>query len=199
MTTTIALAGKGGVGKTTISAMVIKYLAQTQPGAVLAIDADPSSNLYMTLGLQMEWTVGDIREGLLDLRAAVHHKRAVPHHRLGERFAAHQEDLCVHFRLQSDSLACAGEDGQVAFTCFTLTVQDDFAAQHKNRGRVAVWSRQLRRFAGAEIHIPQADGCECLRRTFVPVKFPGNDAHSSGVLRQRHTRNHYGYGYQAAS
>lgn len=65
MTTTIALAGKGGVGKTTISAMVIKYLIQRQPGAVLAIDADPSSNLNMVLGLELNWTVGDIREDML--------------------------------------------------------------------------------------------------------------------------------------
>lgn len=65
MPITIALAGKGGVGKTTISGMVIKYLIQTQPGAVLAIDADPSSNLNMVLGLDLEWTVGDIREDLL--------------------------------------------------------------------------------------------------------------------------------------
>jgi CO dehydrogenase maturation factor len=65
MTTTIALAGKGGVGKTTIAGMVIKYLMQNQPGAILAIDADPSSNLNMVLGLDLEWTVGDIREGLL--------------------------------------------------------------------------------------------------------------------------------------
>ncbi len=66
MTTTIALAGKGGVGKTTIAGMVIKYLIQNQPGAVLAIDADPSSNLNMVLGLELDWTVGDIRENLLD-------------------------------------------------------------------------------------------------------------------------------------
>ncbi len=65
MTTTIALAGKGGVGKTTIAGMVIKYLAQSQDGAILAIDADPSSNLNMVLGLDLEWTVGDIREGML--------------------------------------------------------------------------------------------------------------------------------------
>ena len=65
MATTIALAGKGGVGKTTIAGMVIKYLAQTQPGAILAIDADPSSNLNMVLGLDLEWTVGDIREDML--------------------------------------------------------------------------------------------------------------------------------------
>lgn len=65
MSTTIALAGKGGVGKTTIAAMVIKYLSQSQDGAILAIDADPSSNLNMVLGLDLEWTVGDIREEML--------------------------------------------------------------------------------------------------------------------------------------
>lgn len=65
MAITIALAGKGGVGKTTIAGMVIKYLAQTQTGAILAIDADPSSNLNMVLGLELDWTVGDIREDML--------------------------------------------------------------------------------------------------------------------------------------
>jgi CO dehydrogenase maturation factor len=66
MTITIALAGKGGVGKTTVSGMIIKYLAQNQPGSILAIDADPSSNLNMVLGLDLEWTVGDIREDMLE-------------------------------------------------------------------------------------------------------------------------------------
>jgi CO dehydrogenase maturation factor len=66
MSITIALAGKGGVGKTTIAGMVIKYLVNQQYGPVLAIDADPSSNLNMVLGLDLEWTVGDVREGLLN-------------------------------------------------------------------------------------------------------------------------------------
>jgi len=65
MATTIALAGKGGVGKTTIAGMVVKYLVQNKKEAVLAIDADPSSNLNMVLGLDLEWTVGDIREDML--------------------------------------------------------------------------------------------------------------------------------------
>lgn len=65
MTVTIALAGKGGTGKTTIAAMVIRYLLKEQRGPVLAIDADPSSNLNMVLGLSLEETVGDIREELL--------------------------------------------------------------------------------------------------------------------------------------
>jgi len=65
MSTTIALAGKGGVGKTTIAGMVIKYLVDNRKGAVLAIDADPSANLNMVLGLEMDWTIGDIREDML--------------------------------------------------------------------------------------------------------------------------------------
>ncbi len=65
MTISIALAGKGGVGKTTIAGMVIKYLVENKPGPVLAIDADPSSNLNMVLGLDLDWTVGDIREDML--------------------------------------------------------------------------------------------------------------------------------------
>lgn len=66
MSLTIALAGKGGVGKTTIAAMVIKYLVQNGSGSILAIDADPSSNLNMVLGLDLEWTVGDVREDMLN-------------------------------------------------------------------------------------------------------------------------------------
>ena len=62
MTKTIAVAGKGGTGKTTISALVIDYLAKNQEGAILAIDADPSTNLNLALGVPLEDTVGDVRE-----------------------------------------------------------------------------------------------------------------------------------------
>ena len=65
MPITIALAGKGGVGKTTTAGMIIKYLIQNQEGSILAIDADPSSNLHLVLGMDLEWTVGDIREDML--------------------------------------------------------------------------------------------------------------------------------------
>jgi CO dehydrogenase maturation factor len=62
MTKTIAVAGKGGTGKTTISALVIDYLTKKNAGAVLAIDADPSTNLNLALGVPLEDTVGDVRE-----------------------------------------------------------------------------------------------------------------------------------------
>jgi CO dehydrogenase maturation factor len=62
VTKTIAVAGKGGTGKTTISALVIDYLTRNKKGSVLAIDADPSTNLNLALGVPLYDTVGDVRE-----------------------------------------------------------------------------------------------------------------------------------------
>ncbi len=56
------MAGKGGVGKTTVSAMILKYLREKGKGGVLAIDADPSSNLNSVMGLELDATIGDVRE-----------------------------------------------------------------------------------------------------------------------------------------
>ena len=66
MTTTIALAGKGGTGKTTVASLVIKTLIAQGADNILAIDADPSANLNLALGLPLEQTIGDIREDMLD-------------------------------------------------------------------------------------------------------------------------------------
>ena len=65
MSKIIALAGKGGVGKTTVSSLIIRQFAKNGISPVLAVDADPNSNLGETLGLIVEKTVGDIREGYM--------------------------------------------------------------------------------------------------------------------------------------
>ncbi|OQA42947.1 MAG: protochlorophyllide reductase iron-sulfur ATP-binding protein [Chloroflexi bacterium ADurb.Bin325] len=62
MTMTIAVAGKGGTGKTTFCGLLIRYLVAHKGGKILAIDADPSSNLHLVLGMNLTQTVGDIRE-----------------------------------------------------------------------------------------------------------------------------------------
>jgi CO dehydrogenase maturation factor len=63
MTTTLAVSGKGGSGKTTIAAMMIKHLLERDVGgAVLAVDADPNSCLGLMLGVEPAGTVADIRE-----------------------------------------------------------------------------------------------------------------------------------------
>ena len=59
---TIAVAGKGGVGKTTISGMLIDYLCRTGKTPVLVVDADANSNLNEVLGVEVETSLGAIRE-----------------------------------------------------------------------------------------------------------------------------------------
>ncbi len=65
MTTTIAVTGKGGTGKTLTSGLIINYLKRNAAGAILAIDADPDANLATILGIEVEQTIGDLREETL--------------------------------------------------------------------------------------------------------------------------------------
>lgn len=58
MSFSIAVAGKGGSGKTTISALIIRYLIKNKIRPVLAVDADPNANLGESLGLRVQETVG---------------------------------------------------------------------------------------------------------------------------------------------
>jgi CO dehydrogenase maturation factor len=58
----VALAGKGGTGKTTIAGFLIRYLVEKGKTPVLAVDADANANLNEVLGLKVEETLGDARE-----------------------------------------------------------------------------------------------------------------------------------------
>jgi len=62
----IALCGKGGVGKTSISALVTKILSENNSSRVLAIDADPALGLSIALDMQVKKTVNDIRNQLIN-------------------------------------------------------------------------------------------------------------------------------------
>ena len=59
---TIAVAGKGGVGKTTTCGMIIDYLCKKNKGPVLVVDADANANLNEVLGVELETSLGQIRE-----------------------------------------------------------------------------------------------------------------------------------------
>ena len=59
---TIAVAGKGGVGKTTTCGMLIDYLCKKNRGPVLVVDADANSNLNEVLGVEVETSLGQSRE-----------------------------------------------------------------------------------------------------------------------------------------
>lgn len=62
----IAVAGKGGTGKTTFASLVIKYLTNNKMGTVLAVDADPNANLGEALGMQTEATISELLEQTKD-------------------------------------------------------------------------------------------------------------------------------------
>jgi CO dehydrogenase maturation factor len=62
MSTTIAISGKGGSGKTTIAAMMIRLLHDQTKKSILAVDADPNSCLGQTCGVEPVGTIADVRE-----------------------------------------------------------------------------------------------------------------------------------------
>ena len=89
-----AFAGKGGVGKTTIGGMLVRYLVEeVRKGPVLAVDADPNSNLNEILGVAVRSTIGQAREDL---------KKDVP--------ASMSKDTWVEYKVQEAVIEAPGFD-----------------------------------------------------------------------------------------
>jgi len=77
-TTMIALVGKGGVGKTSLSALTVRLLAAAHPDKrILAIDADPAVGLATALGMEVNSTVDDIRKSFINTVEGGNTKAAV--------------------------------------------------------------------------------------------------------------------------
>ncbi len=68
MTQVIAMAGKGGTGKTTLAALIIRYLKKKGHRPILAVDADPSSNLADALGFRVKRSLGTAREEFFETK-----------------------------------------------------------------------------------------------------------------------------------
>jgi len=69
MTKHLAVAGKGGTGKTSFTALMIRYLIERKKGTILAVDADPNSNLNEALGLEVDTYISDILVDTKDPKA----------------------------------------------------------------------------------------------------------------------------------
>ena len=65
---TLAVAGKGGTGKTTIAALAVRYVIQRLGQSVMAVDADPNATLCFALGVAVDATVAQIREDVVERR-----------------------------------------------------------------------------------------------------------------------------------
>jgi CO dehydrogenase maturation factor len=95
----IAVCGKGGVGKTSLSALIVRSLTRDPARRVLAVDADPAVGLAYALGLPVAKTVDQIRQELIQT--------------LGEDAPADKEDLLR--RLDYDLFAALAERDNLAF------------------------------------------------------------------------------------
>lgn len=95
----IALCGKGGVGKTSIAAMIVRLLAQNRDLRVLAVDADPAVGLATALGVTAAKTVDDIRNSLI--------------HRVSSGKPAGKDALLAE--LEYELTAALSESGNIAF------------------------------------------------------------------------------------
>ncbi|MDR4505478.1 MAG: AAA family ATPase [Candidatus Scalindua sp.] len=71
MSYTIALAGKGGTGKSTVATLIIRYLTEELGKSTLAVDADPNSTLGLSLGVKVESTIADIRDDVVEKRVDI--------------------------------------------------------------------------------------------------------------------------------
>lgn len=67
---TIAVAGKGGTGKTTFATLIVNYLKQKKVSPILAVDADPNANFGDFLGMKWEKAISDILDETKGLRSA---------------------------------------------------------------------------------------------------------------------------------
>lgn len=112
---TIAIAGKGGTGKTTVSALLVRLLKEKKLGSILAVDADPNSNLGEALGVQINETVG----GILDKIAV--NPESVPQGMPKDRFIEYQVQSAVYEGQGFDLLSMGRPEGSGCY-CYVNNV-----------------------------------------------------------------------------
>ena len=152
MTYTIAMAGKGGTGKTTITGMLIEYLAEKSKGPILAVDADANENLNEVLGVDIESTLGDIREVVA--RAEDQLENPIPSSMTKQEFLQYKlsnalteednYDLLVMGRTQGKGCYCFVNDlltaqlRKISSNYDYIVVDNEAGMEHISRGIQAV-------------------------------------------------------------
>ena len=112
--TTIALAGKGGSGKTTIAGLIVSYLLNSGKEPILAVDADPNSNLNEILGVDFNRTVvstvDEIMEKKEEIPAGMTKERLLEFHLQDALVESRGFDLLVMGRTEGPGCYCRAND-----------------------------------------------------------------------------------------
>lgn len=112
---TIAVSGKGGTGKTTIAALIIRLLKEKNAGSILAVDADPNSNLGEVLGIKPQNTIGSILDDLLN------HQQYGFQGMSKDRFIEYQVQSAIQETENFDILTMGRPEGQGCY-CYVNNV-----------------------------------------------------------------------------
>jgi CO dehydrogenase maturation factor len=123
---TIAVSGKGGTGKTTISAFIVRWLNSTAGQSVLAVDADPNVNLNDVLGVEIRSTIGSIRE---EMRASV---SDLPGGMTKQQFLEYKIQTSLKETPEFDLLAMGRPEGPGCYCYANNLLRDILAALSRN-------------------------------------------------------------------
>lgn len=111
----IAMAGKGGTGKTTIAALIIRLIKEKKLGSILAVDADPNSNLAQVLGVEPADNIGEILDDICS------DPEKVPFGMPKERFIQHQVQSAIQEEEGFDILTMGKPEGPGCY-CYVNNV-----------------------------------------------------------------------------
>ena len=124
---TIAVAGKGGVGKTTTCGMLIDYLCKKNRGPVLVVDADANSNLNEVLGVEVETSLGAIREEM----AHAELEGTIPKHMTKAEYAEFKFNSALIEEDDFDMLVMGRTQGKGCY-CYVNGVLQSQVAKYAN-------------------------------------------------------------------
>jgi CO dehydrogenase maturation factor len=128
LTINIAVAGKGGTGKTSIASLVIRYLLKNDLGTVLAVDADPNANLGESLGLEVGQTVGRI------LNEFQGNKLTIPPGMTKEAYLEYQLNTAIAESRRLDLITMGRGEGPECYCYPNVVIRkliDDWAKNYK--------------------------------------------------------------------
>jgi len=170
----IAIAGKGGTGKTTLSALMTRIISKGKFGSLLAIDADPNSNLGEMLGLRPEETIG----GILDDIAS--HPDKIPSGMPKDRFIQYQVQAAIKEGDGFDLLTMGRPEGPGCYCYVNNVLRNTMARLEKDYDYIIIdneaglehLSRRMSRQASVLLVVSDAtaQGLRAARRIGVLAK-----------------------------
>ncbi|HEY97223.1 MAG TPA: AAA family ATPase [Dehalococcoidia bacterium] len=127
MSVNIAVAGKGGTGKTSVTSLIIRYIINNGLGNILAVDADPNSNLAESLGLEVNQTVGRI------LNEFQGEKLKIPPGMTKEAYLEYQLNIAITESKQLDLVTMGRGEGPECYCYPNVVIRkliDDWAKNY---------------------------------------------------------------------